>query len=84
MRKNEKEKKKCDATQSAELEKMSIYDYEQKYVKRQNVRGAKILLRLIAAAIGIFLFACLFFISLRVWELNEYAGYAVGAVCVVV
>lgn len=84
MRKNEKEKKKCDATQSAELEKMTIYDYEQKYVKRQNVRGAKILLRLIAAAIGIFLFACLFFISLRVWELNEYAGYAVGAVCVVV
>lgn len=84
MGKNEKEKKKSVATQSAELEKMTIYDYEQKYVKRQNVRGAKILLRLIAAAIGIFLFACLFFISLRVWELNEYAGYAVGAVCVVV
>lgn len=63
---------------------MTIYDYEQKYVKRQNVRGAKILLRLIAAAIGIFLFACLFFISLRVWELNEYAGYAVSGVCVIV
>ena len=26
-------------------EKMSIYEYEQKYSKRQNVKGAKTLLR---------------------------------------
>ncbi len=63
---------------------MTIYDYEQKYVKRQNVRGAKIILKLIAAAIGVFLFACLFFVSMRIWELNEYAGYAAAAVCVIV
>lgn len=62
---------------------MTIYDYEQKYVKRQNVRGAKIILRLIAAAIGIFLFACLFFVTMRVWEINEYAGYGAAAVCLV-
>lgn len=66
----------------AESNKMTIYDYEQKYVKRQNVKSAKIFLRLIAAAIGVFLFACLFFISLRVYEINEYAGYGTGAVCV--
>jgi len=63
--------------------KMTIYDYEQKYVKRQNVRGAKILLRVIIAALAVFLFACLFFVSLRVWEINEYAGYGAGALCLI-
>lgn len=63
--------------------KMTIYDYEQKYVKRQNVRGAKVVLRLVSAVIGVFLFACLFFMSMRVWEINEYAGYGTGAVCLV-
>ena len=62
---------------------MSIYEYEQKYTKRQNVRGAKILLRLICAIIGLLLFAVLFFVSLRVYELNEYAGYATGSVCLI-
>lgn len=61
--------------------KLTIYEYEQKYVKRQNIRGAKVLVRLIATAIGIFLFACLFFIALRIYEINEYAGYGAGAVC---
>ena len=37
-------------------EKMSIYEYEQKYSKRQNVKGAKTLLFLISASIGVFLF----------------------------
>ena len=64
-------------------EKMTIYDYEQKYVKRQNVRGAKIILRLIVAAIGIFLFACLFYVTMKVYEMNEYAGYATAGVCLI-
>lgn len=63
--------------------KLTIYEYEQKYTKRQNVRGAKILLKIIAAAIGIFIFACLFFVALRVYEINEYAGYGAAAVCVI-
>lgn len=62
--------------------KMTIYDYEQKYVKRQNVRGAKLLLKLAAAAIGVFIFFCLFSVTVKVWELNEYAGYAMIAVSV--
>ena len=40
--------------------KMTIYEYEQKYTKRQNVRGAKWLVRLLAMLIGVFLFFCLF------------------------
>jgi uncharacterized membrane protein YcjF (UPF0283 family) len=64
-------------------EKLTIYDYEQRYVKRQNVRGAKFVLRLVATVIGIALFACLFFTALRVWELNMYAGIATTAVCAI-
>ncbi len=60
---------------------MTIYEYEQKYVKRQNVRGARFILRFFAATIGVFLFVLLFFVALRVYEINEYAGYAAAAVC---
>ena len=63
--------------------KLTIYEYEQKYVKRQNVRGAKFLLRFSAAIVGIFLFAILTSLSLRVYEINEYAGYAAGGVCLI-
>ncbi len=52
-------------------EKMTIYEYEQKYTKRQNVRGAKILLRLIAAAIGVLIFTCLLLAGLKVVEMFE-------------
>ncbi len=61
--------------------KMSIYDYEQKYVRKENAKLAKFLVRLFASLIGIFLFTCLFLISLRVYEFNQYVGYGVGAVC---
>lgn len=69
---------------NAASDKMTIYDYEQKYVKRQNVRGAKLFLRLTAAAIGVFLFFCLFSVTVKVWEINEYAGYGMIAVSVLV
>ena len=57
-------------------EKMSIYDYEQKYVKRQNLHGAKVILRLLCASIGILIAACLISVTLRIWEFNMYAGIA--------
>lgn len=69
---------------STEKGQLTIYEYEQKYVKRQNVRGAKFLLRLIATVIGILLFACLFFLAYDVWQMNAYAGYAVGGICLIV
>lgn len=69
-------------------EKMTIYDYEQKYTRRQNVRGAKLFIGLFAAAIGVFLFFCLFSVTMRVFELelpaniNIYAGAGTAVVCV--
>ena len=59
--------------------RMSIYEYEQKYVKRENVRGAKFALRFIAVILGIFLFVALLDVVLKVYELNPYAGYGAAA-----
>ncbi len=86
MGKKQKETDPLDVTKKTDAAaggKLSIYEYEQKYVKRQNVKGAKFALRLFAALIGVFLFAMLFFVSLDVYRINEYAGYAVGGVCAV-
>ncbi len=63
---------------------MSIYEYEQKYVRRENVRGIRFSIVLLATIIGVFLFAVLAMLALRVFEINRYAGYAVAAVCLVV
>ena len=64
-------------------EKMSIYEYEQKYSKRQNVKGAKTLLFLISASIGVFLFFCFFSVTMRVYDINRYAGYGAIGVSVI-
>lgn len=64
--------------------KLTIYEYEQKYTKRENAKGARLVLTLIAVAIGVFLFFCLFSITMRVYDINEYAGYGAAAVSVLV
>lgn len=81
MSKKKKNNALPDNTQSADG-KISIYDYEQKYVKRENVRGAKWVIRMLAAGVGVFLFVLLFLTALKLWEINEYVGYGVGAVFV--
>ena len=63
--------------------KLTIYEYEQRYVKRENVRTAKWFLRLVAAGIGVFLFVLLFLVVSRVYEFNEYAGYGAAGVCLI-
>lgn len=67
-----------------EEHKLTIYEYEQKYSKRENARGARLVLGLIASAIGVFLFFCLFSITMRVYEINMYAGIGVAVASVVV
>ena len=47
-------------------QKMTIYEYEQKYSKRQNVCGAKFLFKIIAAALGVLICACLVVISINI------------------
>ena len=81
-----KKKQQAAEVQPPETEekKMTIYEYEQKYSKPMNARGAKFLVRFLAAIIGIFLFICLFFVTMKVYDMNEYAGYGVGAVAVLI
>ncbi len=62
--------------------KMTIYEYEEKYVKRQNTKSATFFLRLIVALIGLFFIWCFFSVTKAIWDMNEYAGYAATAVSV--
>lgn len=62
--------------------KMTIYDYEEKYVKRQNTKGIKFLLHLLIVLIGVIIFTCLFLLTLKVYEIQEYVGYGVGIVSI--
>lgn len=72
--------------QKDEQPKMTIFEYEEKYVKRQNTRAAAFFLRLIIALIGLFFIWCLFSLSKSVWEMcgkNNYVGYGAAAVSVI-
>lgn len=73
-----KQKKDIDDRQ------MSIYDYEEKYVRRQNSRGARLLLFVLATLIGLFIIWCLLSITMQIWQLNVYAGYAAAGVSAVI
>ncbi len=64
--------------------KMTIYEYEQRYVKRENTKGAKLFLGFFAGVIGVFLFVVLLLVFLKVYDINEYIGYGVGAVCLLI
>lgn len=63
--------------------KMTIYEYEQQYTKRENVRSAKFFLWFGAAIVGVFLLVLLVMLFLRVYEINEYVGYGVGGACAI-
>ena len=71
-------KKKADPA------KMTIYEYEQRYVKRENARGAKFLLWFVSGLIGVFLLFIMVSLFLRVYEFNEYIGYGVGGVSILI
>lgn len=63
-------------------DKMTIYEYEEKYVKRQNAKSATFFVRLFAVLIGLFFVWCLFSITKTIWDINKYAGYGAAGVSV--
>lgn len=63
-----------------EVKKMTLEEYQDKYSKPENSKLIKFGLVLFLAAIGIIVFACLLLVVFRVFEINEYAGYASIAV----
>lgn len=66
-----------------EKEVMTIYDYEQRYSRRENLRGAKLFLGFVAALAGVFLLVMFALVFLNVYDKNEYVGYGVGAALIV-
>lgn len=65
-----------------EEKKMTVYEYEERYVKSRNTRTARLLIAVIAGVIGVFLAWCLLSITLQVWGINKYAGYAAAGISV--
>ena len=55
-------------------QKMTIYDYEDKYVHRENRKSARFFVRFFAAVIGLFLLAVLALLTMKAWEIHMYAG----------
>lgn len=76
-------KRKVKEEKNVQPAKMTIYEYEEKYVKRQNTKSAKFFLHLIVALIGVFFVWCFFTLTKSIWEMNEYAGYAAAGVSAV-
>ncbi|MGN0824152.1 MAG: YcjF family protein [Candidatus Coproplasma sp.] len=64
--------------------KMTIYEYEEKYVKRQNVKAAKTFLYIFIVFIAVIFIWCLFSISKALYDMHPYAGYAAAAVSVLI
>ena len=63
---------------------ISIYEYEEKYVRRQNSRGAKMLIFVLAGVAAIIIIWCLLSITMQLYALNEYAGYVAAGISAVV
>jgi len=54
---------------------ITLEEYQDKYSKPENVKKAKQFLVLFTLAIGVIIFTCLFFMVLKVYDINKYAGY---------
>ncbi len=67
-----------------EPKKMTLEEYQQKYAKKHNTVFIKSAFFLISAAIGIVVFAALFLIVVRLFDIHQIAGYIGIGVAVIV
>lgn len=58
-----------------EANKITLEEYQQKYSNPENIVAAKTFLFMLAAVIGVVIAACLFFVVLRLFDMNQVAGY---------
>ncbi|MBQ4254719.1 MAG: DUF697 domain-containing protein [Bacilli bacterium] len=68
----------------SEPKKMTLEEYQQKYAKKHNTVFIKSAFFLISAAIGIVVFAALFLIVVRLFDIHQIAGYIGIGVAVIV
>lgn len=67
-----------------ENKKMTLQEYKDKYSKPANTKVIKFGLFMFIASLGIIVFTCLLLVVLRVYEINEYAGYAAIAIAILI
>ena len=65
-------------------EKMTFEEYKAKYTKPENTKLVKMTMFLLIGGIGIIIFTCLFLICLRVYDVNDIAGYVAIGVSVLI
>ena len=63
-------------------QKMTFEEYKEKYTKPENTKAIKFGLFMFLATVGIIVFTCLLLVVLKVFEINEYAGYVAIGVAV--
>ncbi len=61
--------------EEAKQQTMTLEEYKQKYTKPENTKMIKFGLFMAAAFVGIVIFTCLLLVILRVFEINQIAGY---------
>ncbi|MBE6136053.1 MAG: DUF697 domain-containing protein [Erysipelotrichaceae bacterium] len=70
--------------ENKENEKMSFEEYKARYTKPENGKLIKAGLVFLIGGIGVIVFTCLFLICLRVYEINDIAGYVAIGVSVLI
>ena len=63
---------------------LTLEEYQEKYSKPENLKKVKLFVYIGVLAIGIIIFTCLFFMVLRVFDINEIAGYISIGVAVLI
>ena len=63
--------------------KISIAEYQARCAKQENNATSTLLLQVVASAICVVVLVAMFFLFKAVYEIDAYAGYAVGVVCIV-
>ncbi len=71
--------KKDNKKELVKKESLTLSEYEQKYSSKESSKQMSMYLTLAITVVAIFLFIMLFILFKEVYEINEYAGYAVGA-----
>ena len=64
--------------------KLTFDESKAKYTKPENTKLIKWAMFILAGGVGVIIFTCLFLICLRVYEINEYAGYVAIGVAVLI
>ena len=67
-----------------ETKKITFEEYKAKYTKPENKKLIRAAMFIMAGGIGVIIFTCLFLLTLRLFDINQYAGYAGIGVSVII